>query len=256
MTGYEGVGAPNFIWLANFQKILLHDRIFWIALRNSMLLAVAYVVIQHPVCMFFAVVVDAIGGRVEKAFRTIAFLPVVISVVVTTKMWVSVLEPKYGLFNKVLDLVGLSLLKQQWLGDIRTSLASIILICIWQGAGWVILFYYAGLKGIREELYEAARIDGATGAQSFFGITLPLLSPVIRVIVTLAIISAMKQMEVIFLTTNGGPNNATQFLGNYLYQRAFLYQQYGYGNALSVLFVSVCVISNLLLNRVIRNREL
>jgi raffinose/stachyose/melibiose transport system permease protein len=176
-------------------------------------------------------------------------------VVVTTKMWVSVLEPTYGLVNKALELLGLSVLKQQWLGDIRTSLASIILICIWQGAGWVILFYYAGLKGIREELYEAARIDGASGAQAFFRITLPLLSPVIRVIVTLAIISALKQMEVIFLTTLGGPNRATQFLGLYLYQRAFQYQQYGYGNAISVLFVTVCVVSNLVLNKVIRNRE-
>ena len=255
MTGYQGIGVPNFIGLANFREILLHDHIFWTSLRNSLLLAAAYIVIQHPVCMFFAVIIDAIGGKVEKAFRTIAFLPVVISVVVTSKMWVSVLEPRYGLANKVLDLVGLSVLKQQWLGDIRTSLASIILICIWQGAGWVILFYYAGLKGIREELYEAARIDGASGTQTFFRITFPLLSPVIRVIVTLAIISALKQMEVIFLTTNGGPNNATQFLGNYLYQRAFLYQQYGYGTALSVLFVIVCVVANLLLNKLIRNRE-
>ncbi len=255
MTGYEGIGVPKFIGLANFRAILRHDRIFWVALRNSALLAVAYVVIQHPVCLFFAVIIDAIGGRVEKVFRTVAFLPVVISVVVTTRMWVSILEPSYGLVNKVLELAGLAALKQQWLGDIRTSLASIILVCLWQGAGWVILFYYAGLKGIREELYEAARIDGAGGARTFFGITLPLLSPVIRVIVTLAIISALKQMEVIYLTTNGGPGNATQFLGNYLYQRAFLYQQYGYGNALSVLFVIVCIVANLLLNRLIRSRD-
>jgi raffinose/stachyose/melibiose transport system permease protein len=256
MTGYQGIGVPNFVGLANFRQILLNDHIFWISLRNSLLLAIAYVVIQHPICMFFAIIIDAIGGRVEKAFRAVAFLPVVISVVVTSKMWVSIFEPRYGLLNKALDLIGLSVLKQQWLGDIRTSLASIILICIWQGAGWVILFYYAGLKGIREELYEAARIDGASGTQVFFKITFPLLSPVIRVIVTLAIISALKQMETIFLTTNGGPNSATQFLGNYLYQRAFIYQQYGYGNALSVLFVIVCVVANIVLNKLIRNREI
>jgi raffinose/stachyose/melibiose transport system permease protein len=255
MTGYQGIGVPKLVGLANFREILLHDRIFWISLRNSLLLAVGYVVIQHPICMFFAVVIDAIGGRVEKAFRAIAFLPVVISVVVTSKMWVSIFEPQYGLLNKALDLIGLSVLKQQWLGDIRTSLASIIVICIWQGAGWVILFYYAGLKGIREELYEAAKIDGASRVQAFFRITFPLLSPVIRVIVTLAIISALKQMEAIYLTTNGGPNSATQFLGNYLYQRAFIYQQYGYGNALSVLFVIVCVVANISLNKLIRNRE-
>ena len=93
MTGYQGIGVPTFVGLDNFRQILLHDRIFWMALRNSLLLAAAYIVIQHPVCMFFAVVIDAIGGKVEKALHTIAFLPVVISVVVTTKMWVSVLEP-------------------------------------------------------------------------------------------------------------------------------------------------------------------
>jgi raffinose/stachyose/melibiose transport system permease protein len=123
---------------------------------------------------------------------------------------------------------------------------------MWQGFGWGMLIYYAGLKGIPEEMYEAAEIDGADGIKLYTRITLPLIQPVIRVNVTLAVISALKQMETIYLTTNGGPGNSSQFLANYLYIKAFTSYQYGYGNAISVLFVVVCLLVTFILNKLLK----
>ncbi|MGE5630610.1 MAG: carbohydrate ABC transporter permease [Caulobacteraceae bacterium] len=256
MTSWSGIGKPVFVGLANFKELVFHDKVFWVSLRNALLLAVGYVVIQHPLCLTAAIILDQIGGRLEKIFRTIFFIPCVISVVVTSRMWVGIYDPQYGLLNKALDILHLGFLKQEWLGNPKLVLWSLLVIIMWQGFGMGMLIYYAGLKGIPEELYEAARIDGASGLKLYTSITLPLLQPVIRINVTLAVIAALKQMETIFLTTNGGPGNSSQFLANYLYIKAFNSFEYGYGNAISVLFVAACLIATFLLNRLLKREAI
>ncbi|MBD3920005.1 sugar ABC transporter permease [Paenibacillus sp. PR3] len=237
----------------NYTNLLFHDERFWLALRNALLLGIGFIVIQHPICIFFAILLDRLGGKAEKIFRTIFFIPCVISVVVISKMWLSLLDPTFGMLNKLLDLVGLDSLKHAWLGESSTALGSMLFILIWAGFGWGLLFYYAGVKGISEDLYEAAQLDGASGFRMHLKITVPLLKPVIAVQLTLAIITALKQMETVFLTTNGGPGDSTQFLAVYLYNKAFSASQYGYANAISVLFVIVCLLATYLSNRLTRN---
>ncbi|MBP1906449.1 raffinose/stachyose/melibiose transport system permease protein [Paenibacillus turicensis] len=237
----------------NYQNLLFHDERFWISLRNAILLGLGFIVIQHPICILFAIWLDRIGGKAEKIFRTIFFIPCVISVVVISKMWLSVLDPTFGILNKILDMVGLSSWQHVWLGESSTALGSMLFILIWAGFGWGLLFYYAGIKGIPEDLYEAAKLDGASGLKLHLRITVPLLSPVIAVQVTLAMITALKQMEMVFLTTNGGPGDSTQFLAVYLYNKAFSASQYGYANAISILFVVVCLLFTYLSNKLIRS---
>lgn len=256
MTEWSGIGKPIFIGLANFKEIILEDKIFWTSLKNALLLGLGFIFVQHPLCMAFAIILDRLGGKAEKVFRTILFIPCVISVVVTSRMWVGVYDPQYGLLNKLLDILHLSILKQQWLGDPKLVLWSLLIILMWQGFGWGMIIYYAGLKGIPEELYEAAKLDGASGIKLYTNITIPILQPVIRVNVTLAMISALKQMETVFLTTNGGPGNSSQFLANYLYIKAFNSFQYGYGNAISVLFVATCLIATVLLNKLLKRESI
>jgi raffinose/stachyose/melibiose transport system permease protein len=227
MTSWSGIGRPEFVGLANFKELVFHDKVFWISLRNALLLATGYVLVQHPLCLAAAIMLDRMGGRLEKIFRAIFFIPCVISIVVTSRMWVGIYDPQYGLLNKVLDLFHLGFLKQEWLGNPKLVLWSILIIIMWQGFGWGMLIYYAGIKGIPEELYEAARIDGASGLKLYTQITIPLLLPVIRINVIMAVISALKQMETIYLTTNGGPGNTSQFLANYLYIKAFNSFEYG-----------------------------
>ena len=111
-----------------------------------------------------------------------------------------------------------------------TAIWAVLIVLIWHGFGWGMLIYYTGIKNIDPVLYEAAAIDGADQRQSFLKITLPLMKPVIQVNVTMAVISALKQMETVYLLTNGGPGNSTQFTANYLYQQAFKAFKYGCGN--------------------------
>lgn len=255
MTDYMGMGEAHFIGFENFKKILFEDGIFWQSLLHAGLLAIGFVFIQHPICMLFAVLLDKVTGKWESFFRAAYFIPNVIAVTVIAAMWVFILNPNYGLINTFLRAIGLDALAQQWLGDPGIALYSVLMVLIWHGFGWGLLIYYAGIKGIDPQLYEAAAIDGANGRQTFFKITLPQMKPVIRVNVTLAVISAMKQMETVYLMTNGGPGNSTQFLANYLYIKAFSSYEYGYGNAISVLFVLVCLLVTLLLGFIFKDRD-
>lgn len=255
MTDYTGVGSPNYVGLKNYKNILLNDPTFLHSLRNALLLGLGFVFLQHPFCIAFAILVDRVKGKAEKFFRAVYFIPCVISVVVTSSMWVNIYNPDFGLLNKVLDALNLGFLKQEWLGNQHIAIWSLLFILIWQGFGWGLLIYYAGIKGISEEMYEAAKIDGATGLKIHTKITIPLLKPVIRVNVTLAIISALKQMETVYLTTNGGPGDSTQFLANYLYIKAFNSFEYGYGNAISVFFVAVCLLSTFVLNKIFKTEN-
>ncbi|WNS44154.1 sugar ABC transporter permease [Paenibacillus sp. MMS20-IR301] len=247
-------GTPStFTGFANYTQLLFHDSRFWLALRNAILLGLGFIFIQHPIAIFFAIMLDRLGGKAEKWFRTIFFIPCVISVVVISKMWLSLLDPTFGAFNKLLDTLGLGMLKHAWLGDSSTALVTMLFILIWAGFGWGLLFYYAGLKGIPDEMYEAASLDGASGFKLHLRITVPLLSPVITVQITLAMITALKQMETVFLTTNGGPGDSTQFLAVYLYNKAFSASQYGYANAISILFIIVCLLATYLSSKLTRS---
>ena len=118
------------------------------------------------------------------------------------------------------------------------------------------MIYYTGIKNIDPTLYEAAAIDGADQKQTFLKITLPLMKPVIQVNVTMAVISALKQMETVYLLTNGGPGNSTQFTANYLYQQAFKAFKYGYGNAIGVIFILICLLATVFLNKVFEERDI
>jgi len=253
MTEYSGMGKPIFLGFDNFKELLFQDKTFWKSLTNALLLGVGFVIIQHPICMFFAILIDKVGGKWEKFFRAVYFIPNVISVAVIASMWKYLFNYDFGLINNVLKMIGLERLQQDWL-DPDHALMSVLVVLIWHGFGWGMLIYYAGIKGIDQELYEAAAIDGATGVRTYWHITLPLMKPIIRVNVTLAIIAALKQMETVYLLTKGGPGDTTQFLANYLYIKAFRSYEYGYGNAISVVFVIICMLAVVVLNKIFRTK--
>lgn len=253
-TNFEGFGTAQFIGFENYRRIFLEDRIFWISLRNALFLGLGYIFIQHPIAILLSFLVDRMSPKKEQFFRSVIFLPSVISIVVSVRLWVQILNPNFGLLNTFLNSIGASHLTRIWLGDTQTVLPAVILMSIWIGFGYAFLFYYAGIKGIDKQLYEAAQIDGASTGRILFYITLPLLKPVIRVNVVLAMINALKQMEIIFLSTNGGPGNASQFIANYLYNQAFLSSRYGYANAISAVFAVVCIVLTLVTQRLIREK--
>ena len=250
-TDFSGMGSADFVGLKNY-KMLLTDKIFWGALLNSGLLAAGFIIIQHPLAMIVAAVLDKLGGKAESFFRCVYFIPNVISVAIIAYLWKFIYNPDFGLLNNVLAALGLSGDKN-WFSN-NMAIWSVLIVLVWHGFGWAMLIYYSGIKNIDPSLYEAAAIDGANQRQSFLRITLPLMKPVIEVNVTLAVISALKQMELVYLLTAGGPGNATQFTANYLYQQAFKAFRYGYGNAISVIFILMCLLATFLLDRIFADR--
>jgi raffinose/stachyose/melibiose transport system permease protein len=252
MTDYTGMSKPNFIGFKNFADLITSDSTFWNSLLHAIVLGLLIVVFQNPLCILLAIMADRISGKHEKFIRALMFVPCIISIVITSKLWVNIYNPDYGFLNKLLGEIGLGFLKQDWLGNPHIALYSIFFVIIWQGFGWGFLIYYAGLKGIPEQLYEAAMIDGATGLKLYTKITLPLLMPVMRICIVLVMISSMKQMETIYIMTDGGPGNVTQFLANYLYRSAFKSYEFGYGSAISVLFVVACLIMTVIMNKLLR----
>lgn len=251
-TNYTGMGDFDFIGFQNY-KALLHDSAFWTSLRNSLFLAIGFVCIQHPLALIVAAVLDKLGGRGENFFRCVYFIPNVISVAVIAYLWKFIYNPDFGLLNNIIKFFGGK-------GDINwfsydTAIWAVLIVLIWHGFGWGMLIYYTGIKNIDPVLYEAAAIDGATPIQTFLRVTLPLMKPVIQVNVTMAVISALKQMETVYLLTNGGPNNSTQFAANYLYQQAFKAYKYGYGNAIGVIFIIICLCATVILNKIFEERD-
>jgi raffinose/stachyose/melibiose transport system permease protein len=253
LTDFSGMGNAGFVGMENY-KDLLKDEAFWAALKNSVLLALGFIIIQHPLAIITAAVLDKLQGKAEGIFRCIYFIPNVISIAIIAYLWKFIYNPSFGLLNNILHFFGYTK-DVNWLGS-GMAIYSVLVVLIWHGFGWGMLIYYTGIKNIDPVLYEAAAIDGANSRISFLRITLPLMKPVIQVNVTLAIIAALKQMETVYLLTNGGPGNETQFLANYLYKQAFSSFKYGYGNAISVVFIIVCLAATVLLNKIFQERSL
>jgi raffinose/stachyose/melibiose transport system permease protein len=252
-TNWAGFGAYRRVGFENYVEILLHDGVFWRALFNTLLLMVVTIVVQNPIAFALAAILAHVSKKLSRFLRTIYFVPAVLSLVIVAKMWVNILNPTYGILNKLLRAVGLEALAFSWLSDPRTAIWAVIWIIVWQGFGWALLFYYAGLMTVPKEMEEAARVDGASWFQTYWHIVIPYLRPAIAAVIVIDVISSMKQMELIFLSTNGGPGMLTQFVSVYLYQKAFASGEYGYGNALSVLFVLLSVGLTLLVMRVLRS---
>lgn len=251
-TDFSGLGAFNFIGLNNYKE-MFQNKNFWMSLRNSLLLAAGFICIQHPLAIITAAILDRMGKKAEGFFRCVYFLPNVISVAVIAYLWKFIYNPNFGLLNNIAKVLGFSG-KMNWLGT-GTAIWSVLIVLIWHGFGWGMLIYYTGIKNIDPVLYEAASIDGANNKQIFLKVTLPLMKPVIQVNVTLAVISALKQMETVYLLTAGGPGNETQFMANYLYKQAFSSFRYGYGNAISVIFVLICILATQILNKIFPKEE-
>lgn len=252
VTDWAGFGDHHHIGLDNYREILGEDAVFWRALWNVALLMAATIFVQNPVAFAVAVLLSRISAPLSRVLRTVYFIPAALSLVVVARLWVELLNPSSGIVNKLLIAVGLDALAMSWLSDPRTALSAVIWIIVWQGFGWALLFYYAGLMSVPREIEEAARIDGAGWLRIYTGVIIPYLRPVIAGVIVIDVVSSMKQMELIYLTTAGGPGQLTQFLGVYLYQKAFVAGEYGYGNAVSVLFVLVSIALTLVVQRLVR----
>ena len=223
------INDPTFAGLSNFQR-LINDSRFWITLRNTAYYVFVRVPINVLISLILAVLLNQnIRGR--NFFRTLLFVPVVLSLVSVAIMWRPIVMSS-GILNQVLARVGIGPIP--WITSSRYAMPTIIMIGIWREIGYFMVIFLAGLQSISSHYYEAARIDGASGMQQFFRITIPLVSPTTFFITVVAMIWSFQIFDLTTVLTGGGPRNATNTLVMYIYQQGFQNFRMGYAAALGV----------------------
>jgi N-acetylglucosamine transport system permease protein len=184
-------------------------------------------------------------GRISKAIRSIVLFPQVISLVVVAILWMFLLNPEFGLINGTLRSIGLGAIAKPWLGQSPTALPAVGVAFLWYAVGFYIMLFSAGLKGIPDEIKEAAELDGSEGWHRFWRVTWPMLWSIKRVAVTYVVIMVMNIFALVFLMTQGGPDRGTEVMLTYLYEQAFKNNKFGYAAALAVANLVVAMVLSL-----------
>jgi raffinose/stachyose/melibiose transport system permease protein len=252
---WDGVGKSVFNGLQNFVELFARNTDgFWASVKNSGILAALSVFIQLPLAMLIALTL-AWGVRGEQFFRKVYFLPVIISTVVICQLWVQIYNLDYGLLNGLLRAVGLKSWAQPWLSQPRTALPAVFLPIVWQYVGYHMLLYYTAIKSLPDEIFDSARIDGASFAQTAIRITIPLIRAMIRVSLIFAIVGSFKLFDHVYIMTYGGPMQATEVPSTLMYKTIFRKYAYGYGSGMSVFIILECFLFTLIVQRGLRSRE-
>lgn len=221
------------------------------SVRNSLLYAFVSIVIQLPISLLLALVL-ASKVKFEKFYRTIYFIPVIISTVVIGQLWIKIYNADYGLLNTLLKAIGQGGLVHDWVGKEDTALTCVFIPMLWQYVGYHMLIMYAGAKSISSDIYEAAKIDGASSVKTAIYITIPLLKPILKVCITFSLIGALKVFDLIYVLTNGGPLYSTEVPSTLMYTSIFNSYKYGYGSAISVFIILECLVLTVILDKLIK----
>ncbi|NQF13685.1 sugar ABC transporter permease [Brevibacillus sp. HB1.3] len=232
------VGEVTFVGLDNYINMFTDDPLFWQSLWVTIKFALLFVPLNLFIALFLAMMLNQ-KVKGSGFFRTVFYLPSVISGVALAMIWAWVYDGEYGIFNYLLSLVGIT--GPDWLNDTSWALVAMVIASLW-GQGSMVLIFLAGLKSIPESLYEAASIDGAGAVQKFFRITLPMVSPTILFNLIMTIISAFQQLSLALLLTGGGPLQSTYFYAMYAYDNAFKYFKMGYASANSWFMFAIILI--------------
>jgi len=245
LTEYDVINPPRFIGLANWRSMFAEDPLFWHSLKVTLMYAVAALPLGLVLGLALALLLNAeVPGLMF--WRTIYYMPSVVSGVAVAVLWSYVFNPRFGILNWLLSLVGIK--GPGWLSSTDWALPAMIIMSLW-GVGGGMITYLAGLQGIPTALYEAATIDGATKWQRFWRITLPLITPVIFYNLVTGIIGAFQYFTAAYVMTNGGPANATLFYNLYLYRNTFRYGRLGFGSTMAWFLLFVVMVMTMLIFR-------
>lgn len=251
---YDGIGTMKFLGLQNYIEMFTTDRYFPKAVINSLILVVASLFIQLPISLTLALVL-AHGVKGEKFFRTVYFIPVVISSMVIGQLWMKMFHSEYGLLNILISAITGNTFDYSWLSNGKTAFLATVVPAVWQYVGYHLLIFYAGIKSISTEYYEAAQIDGATKWQTNMKITLPLLTPVIKTCVIFSITGSLRSFDLIYVMTGGGPNHASEVPATLMYNNLFRRGLYGYGSAQAFFIVLECLLFTFIITRIFKKSE-
>jgi raffinose/stachyose/melibiose transport system permease protein len=245
----------QWVGFKNYIKLFSDDRLFYAALWHNIEYTVTVVVLQLSLALLFAMILYK-KTRGHNLFKTIYLLPVILSNITLALIWSYMYDPLLGFLNFFLTHVGLGFLKQSWLGDQNIALFSVAFVNAWQYVGYSMLIFIAGLQTIPESLYEAANIDGAGIWSTFKNVTIPLLAPAITINLVLSTLGCFRVFELIYIMTQGGPNDATEVLTTLTYKNGFIYGEMGYASAISTVLLLIIMIVGFVQTKTLRAKEI
>ena len=235
----RGMQNQTFVGLENIER-LIADPLFWTALWNTAYFAAGSLLLQLPVALALALLLSNARLKGRNLFRLSFFSPMLISGVFIAVIFYLLYDRRYGLVNRVLGF------EIQWLQDPDLVMPALVLAGVWRWAGFNMVYFLAGLQSIRQELYEAAAVDGAGPWQSFVHVTIPALKPVIAFVVITSMIGSFQLFDLPYVLTEGGPGNASMTMVMYLYKHGFEFINLGYaatiGWALAVIIGVISII--------------
>jgi multiple sugar transport system permease protein len=227
MFDWPIIGTPSFVGIKNFIDMFTKDNQFW----KSVGITIKFMVMFVPLNIIIALVLAMLISKPLRGigiFRTIFYLPSVVSSVAVAIMWGWIFHSEYGLLNYALSLLGIS--GPRWLSDPSWAIVAIVIASLWS-LGTMMLIFYTAIKSIPKDIYEDAIIAGAYPFRTFFSITLPLITPTLLFNLITSTIGAMQELSLVLLLTRGGPVKSTYFYGLYVYRNAFLHFKLGYAAA-------------------------
>jgi len=250
---WDGLGPSSWAGLDNYRD-LFTDATLRAPFLHAVILLLFYAVLPVVIGFLLAAVLARRRIRGMTFFRTVLFLPQVIAMVVVAVAWRSIYAPD-GLLNGALRAVGLGSITTAWLGDFRFALPAVGLVGTWVEVGLCLVLFLAGAQRIPRELYEAARMDGAGPVREFFAVTLPGLRGEASVALALTIVAGLRNFDLVYLTTGGGPGNATSVPAYEVYRRAFETNEVGAASAIGIALTAVIFVITVMVTKLVEGRQ-
>lgn len=238
-------GNPiKFVGLDNFVRLFTKDSSFRIALVNTIYYTVVTVPLTLGLALFLAILMNKkLKGRVF--FRSVLFFPYVASLVAVAVVWMALFNPDRGPVNSLLMAIGISN-PPRWAASTTWAMPTIIGLTVWKGMGYYMIVYLAALQGVSNELYEASSLDGANKWQLFRHITWPSVTPTTFFIIMMLMVATFKSYDIMYITTQGGPGEATKVLAYHIFNSAFVNSEFGYASAIAMVLLSIIVVATLI----------
>jgi ABC-type sugar transport system permease subunit len=253
-TSWNGASpVKEWIGLDNY-RALIRDPMLWLSLRHNLIWVIVGTVAPIVIGMGLALLL----WRRPKGFtlfRTVYFMPQVLSTVVIGIVWNWIYNPIFGILNTGLDAVGLEGVSRGWLGDPDVALYAVLIAAIWATIGFTFVIFLAGLQNVSKDLLEAATIDGANAWQRFWNVTVPQMAGVINIVVAFLLIGGFNVFDIIFVMTGGGPANATEVIATYTYKEAFTQNNFGYASTLALVMTVISLIASVAFIRLRERQE-
>ncbi|PFG34433.1 carbohydrate ABC transporter permease [Sanguibacter antarcticus] len=237
-TSWNAFGAATFTGTDNFER-LVRDTTFHTALKNTIYFAVMHIPLTLGASLGLALLLNR-KMRGMAFFRTVAFFPYITSIVAIAVVWNMLFSPEAGVINQMLMAIGIDD-PPGWTTSTTWAMPAIVIVATWRDMGYYMLLFLAGLQAIPSELYEAARVDGASAVQRFRNVTLPSLRPTTFFVTVMLTIASFKIFDLILVMTNGGPGTSTLVLSQYIYRKGFVENDFGYASAIAVVLFVICL---------------